>query len=172
MRSNPVPRAAVKRDRPMVRGALLAVTMAASLAGSARADSVGTPANAPPAYRTECGACHLAYPPGLLPASSWQRLMVDLPRHFGSDASLDAAMTAELSTWLQANAASFKKVRRNPEAPPEDRITRSAWFVREHREVATGVWRRTSIGSAANCGACHSNAAQGRFSEHELRIPR
>ncbi len=44
-----------------------------------------------PAYKQECGSCHLAYPPGLLPASSWQRLMGDLPHHFGTDASLDAA---------------------------------------------------------------------------------
>jgi hypothetical protein len=30
----------------------------------------------------------------MLPAASWQRLMGNLPRHFGTDASLDAATTA------------------------------------------------------------------------------
>ena len=26
-------------------------------------------------YAEECGSCHFAYPPGLLPASSWQQVM-------------------------------------------------------------------------------------------------
>ena len=71
-------------------------------------------------------------PPGLLPAASWQRLIDNLPRHFGTDASLDAATAKELSTWLAAHAGTDKRAR---EAPPEDRITRSAWFIREHDEV-------------------------------------
>ncbi|NML15911.1 hypothetical protein [Azohydromonas caseinilytica] len=29
-----------------------------------------------PAYRQECGSCHVAYPPGMLPAASWQRAAV------------------------------------------------------------------------------------------------
>ena len=44
-----------------------------------------------PAYVQECGSCHVPYPPGLLPNESWQRLMANLPQHFGTDASLDAA---------------------------------------------------------------------------------
>ena len=27
-----------------------------------------------PKYQQECAACHVAYPPGMLPADSWQRL--------------------------------------------------------------------------------------------------
>jgi hypothetical protein len=34
-------------------------------------------------HREECAACHSAYPPGMLPAASWQRVMANLPRHFG-----------------------------------------------------------------------------------------
>ena len=60
---------------------------------------------------------------------------------------------------------------RDPAPPPEDRITRSAWFVREHREVDAATWKRKAVGSAANCAACHANAAQGSFSEREIRIP-
>ncbi len=68
--------------------------------------------------------------PGMLPADSWQRLMNNLPRHFGTDASLDAASVKELSAWLTANAGIYKRVR---EAPPQDRITSSAWFTRTAR---------------------------------------
>jgi hypothetical protein len=124
-----------------------------------------------PAYQQECGACHLAYPPGLLPAASWQRLMANLPRHFGSDASLAPAEQAQLAAWLDANAGTFKHVARAP-APPQDRISQSAWFVREHDEVGSAVWQRKAIGSAANCAACHSRANQGEFRERDIHIPR
>lgn len=122
-----------------------------------------------PEYRQECGACHVAYPPGLLPAASWQRLMNSLPEHFGTDASIDADAVRRIAGWLDANAAMGRRTR---EAPPEDRITRSAWFVHEHDEIAPAVWKRASVKSPANCTACHTRAEQGDFSERQLRIPR
>jgi hypothetical protein len=33
------------------------------------------PINTPKAYAQECTACHIAYPPGMLPKQSWQRIM-------------------------------------------------------------------------------------------------
>lgn len=120
-----------------------------------------------PSYRAECASCHIAYPPSLLPAASWQRLMSGLSRHFGTDASLDAGTTAEIGRWLQAHASP-----RAAAAAPDDRITRSAWFVREHREVGAAVWSRPAVRSASNCAACHPRAEQGAFDEHDIRIPR
>ncbi len=122
-----------------------------------------------PAYVQECGSCHLPFPPGLLPADSWQRLMKGLPRHFGTDASLDATSAQPISAWLQAHAGSGKRAR---EAPPEDRITLGSWFVREHREVSAAAWKRPAIGSAANCAACHGDTDTGRYSESAIRIPK
>jgi hypothetical protein len=122
-----------------------------------------------PKYQQECGACHLSYLPGLLPAASWQRVMSGLPRHFGTDASLDAVSAREISTWLAAHAGSGK---RGGGAPPEDRITHSAWFVREHGEVPVATWQRAAVKSASNCAACHTQATQGAFNEHDIRIPR
>jgi hypothetical protein len=123
-----------------------------------------------PKYQQECAACHLAYPPGMLPAASWQRLMTNLPKHFGTDASLDSASVAELNRWLVTNAGTYKRVGSEP--PPADRITRSAWFIRKHDEVAAATWQRASIKSAANCAACHSQADKGDFNEHRVRIPK
>jgi len=133
-------------------------------------DSVRMPAQVPAAYRQECGSCHLAYPPSLLPAASWQRLMGGLERHFGTDASLDPATVQSLAGWLQAHAGTDRRV---TAAPPEDRITRAAWFERKHRQVDDPrVWRHASVKSAANCAACHTQAEQGRFDEHSLTFPR
>jgi Dihaem cytochrome c len=153
------------------RRALLIALAALGLCASAFADGDKYAPRTPllPKYQQECAACHLAYPPGMLPAASWQRLMTNLPRHFGTDASLDAATLAELSRWLSANAATTKRVR---EEPPEDRITRSAWFIRKHDEVATATWKRPAVKSAANCSACHGQADQGDFNEHKVRVPR
>ena len=122
-----------------------------------------------PKYQQECAACHLAYPPGMLPAASWKRVMANLPRHYGTDASLDPATVKELSTWLGANAGTYKRV---SEEPPQDRITTSSWFERKHREVAPQVWKRAAIGSRANCAACHTGAAKGDFDDDNIRIPK
>ena len=122
-----------------------------------------------PKYKQECGACHVPFPPRMLPAESWQRQMSNLPRHYGTDASLDAATVNELATWLNANAGTHRRVR---EAPPDDRITKSAWFVREHDDIPAAVWKRPAVKSPANCIACHAQADQGNFNEHSVRIPR
>jgi hypothetical protein len=155
--------------RGLVRKIAFALT--AILAAGAASAGSGGPARVPPLpkYQQECAACHLAYPAGLLPAASWQRIMSNLSRHYGADASLDAASARELSAWLEANAGSYKRVR---EQPPQDRITRSAWFVRKHDEVPARTWTLPAVNSAANCSACHPQAQQGIFNEHDLRLPR
>ena len=145
-----------------------------TLASAITASWADTPGPTPPPlpnYAQECAACHNAYPPGLLPASSWRRLMNGLSRHFGVDASLDQATTTEISNWLTHNAGTYRRV---SEEPPQDRITRSAWFLRKHneREVPLAVWKRASVGSPANCTACHAQAEKGHFNEHDVRIPK
>jgi cytochrome c553 len=122
-----------------------------------------------PTYVQECAACHVAFPPRMLPADSWRRLLGNLPRHYGTDASLEAATVNELAAWLAANAGTDRRVR---QAPPEDRITRSAWFIRKHDEVPAAAWQRPAVNGATNCGACHAQAARGDFDEHSVRIPR
>lgn len=134
----------------------------------ALADSKGPVVPLLPKYQQECAACHLAYPAGMLPAKSWAHMMGSLDKHFGTDASLDEASVREISTWLNANAGTYKRVK---EAPPQDRITQSAWFIRKHRTLDAPVWQLTSVKSAANCAACHTQAAKGQFNESGLQFP-
>jgi hypothetical protein len=143
----------------------------AAMACAAFADEGANRTRVPmsPKYLQECAACHVAYAPGLLPAASWQRLIDNLPRHFGTDASLDATTARELSSGLVAQAATGKRAR---EAPPQDRITLSAWFTREHDELTSATWKLPAVKSASNCAACHTQAEQGDFSERNVRIPR
>ncbi|HSW23817.1 MAG TPA: diheme cytochrome c [Burkholderiaceae bacterium] len=145
-----------------------------ALLGSSLPATAGDEARKPvvpllPAYRQECAACHVAYAPGLLPAASWRALMTRLPQHFGTDASLDPSTVAELSAWLVSNAATREGMRT---PPPDDRITRAAWFAREHGEITPSAWLRAAVRGPSNCIACHARADQGIFDEHDVRIPR
>jgi nitrate/TMAO reductase-like tetraheme cytochrome c subunit len=140
------------------------------LVGAAHAQTAGG-AQAAAKYRQECAACHIAYLPGMMPAASWQKLMAGLTKHYGADASLDDATVRELSTWLGANAGTYRRV---SEEPPQNRITQTAWFLRKHREgeVPADVWKRASVRSASNCMACHAGADKGIFDEDAVRIPK
>lgn len=121
-------------------------------------------------YTAECGSCHVAYPPALLPAASWDKLMASLGKHFGSDASLDPKTAKQIAAFLAANSGSG---RRNEGARDVLRITETRWFQREHEEeLSPAAWRNPKVKSKANCEACHIQAAQGDYSERSLRIPR
>jgi hypothetical protein len=161
------------RSRPFhtraCAGAALALLLLSRGAWADDDDLVTARAPLLPAYKTECSGCHVAYPPDMLPAASWRRVMDNLPHHYGTDASLDPATAKKLSAWLASHAGN---VHTSSAAPVGDRITQSTWFVRQHREVSTATWKRASIRSAANCSACHAQADQGVFNEHEVRIPR
>jgi Dihaem cytochrome c len=148
-----------------------ALAAACAMAGTAAwADSrLPAPRSPLPAYQSECGACHMAFDPAFMPASSWQRVMVGLNKHYGADASLDASTAEAISAWLQANAGRYRRVR---EDPPHNRITESAWFVRKHREVTAGVWKRPAVKSPSNCLACHVGAEAGNYEDDDVRIPR
>jgi nitrate/TMAO reductase-like tetraheme cytochrome c subunit len=154
-----------------LRHACLWVLLGSGLAlGTAHAQTAGS-AQAAAKYRQECAACHIAYPPGMMPAASWQKLMAGLTKHYGADASLDDATVRELSTWLGVNAGTYRRV---SEEPPQNRITQTAWFLRKHRdgEVPADVWKRASVRSASNCMACHAGADKGIFNEDAVRIPK
>jgi hypothetical protein len=120
-------------------------------------------------WQSECGSCHIAYPPQLLPASTWQRILSRLDRHFGTDASVDPAAGAEIAAYLERHSGS---ARRTGVSPDSLRITESRWFVHEHDELPSAVWRLAAVKSPANCAACHTTAEQGDFRKRNIRIPR
>jgi len=118
---------------------------------------------------SECGACHVAYPPRYLPAESWRATMSGLDKHFGSNAGLDAASANEITAFLEKNADTRKH---ETLAKPLLRITETHWFKSEHREVAAHNWKNPKVKSRANCGACHTKAESGDFSEDNVKIPK
>ncbi len=143
-------------------------------------DSPGRGATAPilEPYADECGACHLAYPAGLLPERSWRAIMAGLDDHFGDNAELDDATRAEITDYLARFAAdqnpgrSGRRMLRGLDGQTPLRITELPYFVREHDEIpARLVQENPGVGSFSQCDSCHRDAAKGMFDEDTVDIP-
>ncbi|MDF1486449.1 diheme cytochrome c [Ramlibacter sp. H39-3-26] len=152
----------------LVLGSLLTMPYLALVSQAHADDGSQLPPNVLPAYKQECAACHIAYPPAFLPSGSWSSIMNGLGQHYGTDASLDEATVRQISVWLQAHAGTARRVK---EPPPEDRITRSAWFERKHRKIDPQVWKHPAVKSAANCAACHTRADSGDYDDDNVAFP-
>lgn len=126
------------------------------------------PVNTPPLYLSECGSCHTAFPPVALGAGEWRGIMANLNKHYGDNATLDAASRQQIESFLRENAGTDSA---KIGADGTVRLAQGAWFKGRHREVADSVWRDPKIKSAANCGGCHTRAADGSFREREIVMP-
>lgn len=126
-----------------------------------------------PAYQEECGSCHLAYPPGLLPAQSWTVMMSGLDNHFEENAELPEETRLKILNYLGKHAAQVgDKVLRGSKDEALTRITELPYFVRKHNEIPEQrVKNNPGIGSFSNCDSCHQNAVQGDFDEDDIIIP-
>ena len=147
------------------------------------------PAN-DPAYQKECGSCHFAYLPGMLPARSWQAIMAGANDHFGESLSLQPEEARRLQDYLVANAADRSDYRgselmlgRLSASATPLRITSLPLFKSRHFTV---VYLRGAVSSlnsvrdlppagvkvVMNCNECHEKAATGSFAEREIVVPR
>lgn len=128
-------------------------------------------------YKQECSSCHFLYLPGLLPARSWQEIMKGSDKHFGENLALDAKVKEEITNYLTANSAEKQDNRRSRKIMASingtpAKITDVPYIKKEHRKISAEVFKRPSIGSPSNCGACHPRAAQGDFEEDSVSIPK
>ncbi len=174
--THPVPGTASPR-RALLAIAVIAAAGGTAISALARMPASGLvemPGNA--VYLAECGDCHHAYHPSLLPASSWRRIMTGLPDHFGEDASLGRQTARELATYLAAYAAerwdteAANNLRRVAARDPL-RITAAPYWTARHKDIAKAVFAGKTIGSKGNCIACHADAATGRFDDQMIAVP-
>ena len=164
-----------------VLAAILSVTLFAAsgfaVATLMKRPALGAPVGALDAsYKKECGDCHIAYHPSLLPSAQWTALMDGLARHFGENATLPAATAAPIRSYLTANAAetfdtlaanAFRRV----SATDPLRITAAPFWQRTHDEISDAVFKAKPVKSKGNCVACHSDAATGMFQPWNIEIP-
>jgi cytochrome b len=129
-------------------------------------------------WREACGECHLAYHPTLLPARSWQRLLAEQHNHFEEDLDLDDETLLELQTFAIANAAeseltepAWKIQHTTPAEQAPLRITKTAYWIEQHQNIAAEIWQHPDVNFQGNCGACHLDAEQGTFEDAAMRLP-
>ena len=145
-------------------------------------DGAKAPGVAPvknPQYLEECGSCHFPYQPGLLPARSWTKVMSGLENHFGENAELPPEDVNNITDYLLNNAAdhaNYKRSKRIMNSLRADdaplRISETPYFIEKHNELSHAMVRdNPKVGSVSRCGACHTKAETGSFSESEIQIP-
>jgi hypothetical protein len=159
----------------MKRFTLLSAAVLTLAAAAVRADEgVRVPAIDHAATLKECGECHLAFPPQMLPARSWDKLMGDLANHFGENATLDQALREDIAAYLSqhaADASGTKGAARFIKGLAADatplRITETPYWKREHDEIAEARYKDPKVKSKVNCIACHRTADKGEFLEED-----
>ncbi|MBI5889125.1 MAG: diheme cytochrome c [Nitrosomonadales bacterium] len=132
------------------------------------------------AYLEECGSCHFAYQPGLLPGKSWAKLLDEkaLADHFGEDATLDKDVLKSIHDYAMENAAEkswYKRSRKIALATEDDaplRITEVRYIKRKHHDIPEKMVKgNKDVKSQAYCNACHTKAEEGIFDEDTVDIP-
>ncbi len=127
-------------------------------------------------FKQECGACHFAYQPGLLPSKSWEKILSNLPSHFGEEVSLDDKSKNIIGEYLQSYAAEHssakraRKILKSLRGQTPLRITETPYIQEKHHELDSSIFRRESIGSRSNCIACHPTAEQGNYDDDFVKI--
>jgi cytochrome b len=177
---NPGDAAAAIQARPKTALAILlaglTVATAASVALAALPGRGVPPAALDADYAEQCGACHLAYPPSLAPASTWNAILGDPQHHFGADASLSPALVGKIHAWLDANAAEHwdtlpSQKLRAPAPDGSRRITDTPGWREIHKNIPAARFSAAPVYRRGNCAACHADAESGLFAPQAIAIP-
>ena len=129
-------------------------------------------------YSEQCGVCHFAYQPELLPSGSWEKILAGLDDHFGEFIELDPDSKKIIAEYLKVNAAEHSsakravKIMRSLGNRTPLRITQIPYIQEKHHEIEPDVFKRESIGSLSNCLACHTTAERGIYDDDSVAIPR
>ena len=133
---------------------------------SADTDIITTPVQ--PKWKDECGSCHIVYPPQLLTGGGWQKVMGELDKHFGTNATMDPLDKEEILNFLVNHAGTVWGGNKSESGM---RIIDTPWFERKHRKVPNKIWFDVSVRSPSNCSACHVDSYRGDWNPQSIHIP-
>jgi cytochrome b len=127
------------------------------------------------AWQKECGSCHLAYSPALLPLRSWERTFKEQDAHFGEDLSLSAAAVARLRTVATAvptpSWGAWKLVASAPADAAPLRISELPFWRHAHEDLPESAFKAPVSAGRHDCEACHVDAASGIFHPRMIQKP-
>lgn len=127
------------------------------------------------AFVSECGSCHTLYPPSLLPAKSWEKIMQNLDDHFGDDASVDEKTNQSILSYLVKNSAETSTTEASLKflnsIKNEDIIAMSqtSFWKKTHKEIPKEIFDNPKIKSPSNCKACHSDVEKGFIEDENIK---
>ncbi|MBF0143007.1 MAG: cytochrome b/b6 domain-containing protein [Magnetococcales bacterium] len=123
------------------------------------------------AWRTECGDCHMAFHPSLLPSRSWEAMLQGGDDHFGEVLSLSPETREELRQAFAGRAAeaewteaAFKINRSLKGGATPLRISDTPYWIRKHREIGKETWKNPET-AKSRCEKCHADAEGGIFDD-------
>ncbi len=130
-----------------------------------------------PVFYKECGECHSAYPPFLLPKKSWERVLGKLDNHFGekiTEANITKSEHLSIKEFLLANSAesSTREVSvkimeslgdRRPKA-----ITKTPYWRERHKDIPKSAYKDKDIKDKSNCKACHRDFEHGNLDDMNI----
>jgi len=128
-------------------------------------------------YKEICGECHFAYQPELLPSVSWRKILNQLDDHFGEEIEADPDAIKTILDYLKTNGAEnssskrSKKIMRSLRNQVPMRISDIPYIRQKHHELDPAIFKRESVGSLANCTACHITAEKGIYDDDGIKIP-
>ncbi|MCU7939617.1 MAG: cytochrome b/b6 domain-containing protein [gamma proteobacterium symbiont of Bathyaustriella thionipta] len=129
-------------------------------------------------WREECGACHLAFHPSLLPARSWKSMMEQQASHFEEDLYLEEDTLKKIEAFLIENAAeqglteaAWKINRSIAKTEVLLRITQTDYWLKKHQDISDAVWEHPKVSGKFNCAACHMDAEAGTFEDAAMSLP-
>ena len=131
-------------------------------------------------YSEECGACHVTYPPGLLPSASWRKLLAAdaLADHFGDNAELDDDVRTRILAFLEQNGADksyykrSRKIMASLKGAAPLRITEVPYIHDKHEEIPERLVKgNPEVKSLSFCNACHRQIGKFRFDDDTVDIP-
>jgi len=112
-----------------------------------------------------------------LPAKSWENILATRKDHFGSEVVLDEQQRDSIANYLVSNAADKSsakignKIARSLGGAAPGRIVEIPYIIKKHRKVGQALFSRKSVGSMANCIACHPGASNARFDDDDVMVP-
>lgn len=125
-------------------------------------------------WNDECGSCHLAYHPSLLPARSWSKMFAQQQSHFGEDLGLSKQTLGHLEAFAAHNAAealaspvAWKMATTIAERSAPLRISATPYWEQRHASLDAATWKRVH---RSDCGACHWDAEAGSFAPGAIAL--
>lgn len=128
----------------------------------------------PEVWKSECGECHMAFPPSLLPSRSWDYLLKNADNHFGEVLTFkNETLEALRKTFANHSAEeewteSAHKINRSLKKDQVPlRISDTPYWFKKHAEIKPETWNNLDT-AKARCEKCHSDAYEGIFDDSAI----